>query len=81
MSELLCRRTGGLLHEAEPLAHIGAFNLADNDIQVAFPVFRPTSYLRTIQKYGSGKRGAIVSASPWLASSWPNTTVAHLSFF
>ena len=38
-----------MLHEAKPPAHIGAFNLADHDIQVAFLVFRPTSYVRTIQ--------------------------------
>jgi hypothetical protein len=52
MSELLCRRTGGLLHETKPPAHIGAFNLADYNIKVPFLVFRSTSYLRTIQENG-----------------------------
>ncbi len=61
MSELLCRRTGGLLYEAKPPAHIGAFNLADHDIQVALLVFRPTSYVRTIQNNGQwgGRRDCI----------------------
>ena len=52
MSELLCSRSGGLLHKAKPPAHIGAFNLADHDIQVAFLVLRPTSYMRTIEENG-----------------------------
>lgn len=41
-----------MLHEAKPPAHIGAFNRADHDIQVAFLVFRPTSYVRTIRENG-----------------------------
>jgi hypothetical protein len=67
MSELLCRRTGGLLHETKPPAHIGAFSLADYNIEVPFLVFRSTSYVRTIQENGQweGRRDCIrVSKSP-----------------
>jgi hypothetical protein len=44
------RRRSGLLNETKSPTHSEAFNLADHTIKAPFLVFRPTSYMRTIQE-------------------------------
>jgi hypothetical protein len=50
ISELPGRRCGCLLNEAKSSARVAAFNLANHNIKVPFLLFRPTSYMRTIQE-------------------------------